>query len=91
MENLEITPIPEIEADQTKMCKIRFDCLVTMYDVGFRKYKGMLGQHQQSPQWFRAQQEMTLESIKHTDPYILGMRIKDMFNQLDATIKQYEG
>ena len=41
MNNLEITPVPEITADTTRVCEIRFDCLVTMHDVGYRKYEGM--------------------------------------------------
>ena len=92
MNNLEITPVPEMVADTTKVCEIRFDCLVTMHDVGYRKYEGMWGQEKQSksPQWFRANHKITLEGVKHADPYELGMRIKQMFHELENTIKKYE-
>jgi len=87
-----ITPVSEIEADTRRVCEIRFDCLVTMHDVAYKKYKGLWGQEKQSktPQWFRSNQVLTLEEIKYADPYELGMRMKQMFNQLEETIKQYE-
>ena len=90
--NIEIEPVPEIEANTTRVCEIRFDCLVTMHDVGFRRTKDIWGQEKQSktPQWFRANHIITLEGVKHSDPYELGMRIKQMFYQLEDTIKQYE-
>jgi hypothetical protein len=96
MNNKEITiePIPEIEANTTRVCEIRFDCLVTMHDVGYRKLQeqGFFQQEKWSktPQWFRAHHNITLEGVKHADPYELGMRIKQMFHQLEDTIKQYE-
>jgi hypothetical protein len=87
-----ITPISEIEADTRRVCEIRFDCLVTMHDVGFKKYKGMWGQEKRSktPQWFKSNQVITLEEIKYSDPYQLGMRMKEMFNQLEKTVERYE-
>lgn len=92
MDNLEITPVSEMEADTTRVCEIRFDCLVTMHDVGYKKYEGMWGQekYSKSPQWFRANHKITLEGVKHADPYELGMRIKQMFHQLEDTINKYE-
>ncbi len=87
-----ITPVPEIVADTRRVCEIRFDCIVTMHDVGFKKYKGMWGQEKQSktPQWFRSNQVLTLEEVKYADPHELGRRMKEMFNQLEKTIEQYE-
>jgi hypothetical protein len=87
-----ITPVSEMEADTRRVCEIRFDCLVTMHDVAYKKYKGLWGQEKQSktPQWFRSNQVLTLEEIKYADPHELGMRMKQMFNQLEETIKQYE-
>ena len=87
-----ITPVSEMEADTRRVCEIRFDCLVTMHDVAYKKYKGLWGQEKQSktPQWFRSNQVLTLEGIKYADPYELGMRIKEVFNQLEKTIEQYE-
>ena len=92
MDNLEITPVPEIVADTTRVCEIRFDCMVTMHDVAYKKYEGMWGQETESktPQWFRANHKITLEGVKHADPYELGMRIKQMFHQMEDAIKKYE-
>jgi hypothetical protein len=89
---IEIEAVPEVVADTRGVCEIRFDCMVTMHDVAFKKYKGVLGHDQQSktPQWFKANHILTLEAVKHADPYDLGMRIKEMFHQLEKTIEQYE-
>ena len=89
---IEIKPVSEMEADTRQVCEIRFDCLVKMHDVGFMRYEGMWGQEKQSktPQWFRVNHVITLDAIKHSDPYTLGMRIKEMFQQLEQTIEQYE-
>ena len=89
---IEIKPVSEMEADTRRLCEIRFDCLVTMHDVAFKKYKGVLGHQQQSktPQWFRAMHNITLEAIKYADPYDLGIQIKAMFNELQKAIEQYE-
>jgi hypothetical protein len=89
---IEIKPVSEMEADTRQVCEIRFDCLVKMHDVAFMKYKGVLGHEQQSktPQWFRVNHVITLDAIKHSDPYTLGMRIKEMYHQLEKTIEKYE-
>ena len=89
---IEITPVPEVVADTRRVCEIRFDCMVKMHDVAYRKYEGRWGQENQSktPQWFKANHILTLEAVKHTDPYKLGMIIKEMFHQLEQTIEQYE-
>jgi protein-tyrosine-phosphatase len=87
--NIKITPVPEIVADTRRVCEIRFDCIVTMHDVAFKE---LLGTEKQSktPQWFKANHTLTLEEIKYADPYELGLRMKQMFHQLEETIKQYE-
>jgi hypothetical protein len=89
---IEIKPVPEMEADTRRLCEIRFDCMVTMHDAAFKKYKGMWGQENQSkkPQWFKANQTITLEEVKHADPYELGMRIKEMFHRMEDIINKYE-
>jgi hypothetical protein len=89
---IEIKPVSEMEADTRQICEIRFDCLVKMHDVAFMKYEGMWGQEKQSktPQWFRVNHVITLDAIKHSDPYTLGMRIKEMYQQLEQTIEKYE-
>jgi len=89
---IEIKPVSEMEADTRQICEIRFDCLVKMHDVAFMKYEGMWGHEQQSktPQWFRANHILTLDEVKYADPYTLGMRIKEMYQQLEKTIEKYE-
>jgi hypothetical protein len=89
---IEIKPVSEMEADTRQVCEIRFDCLVKMHDVAFMKYEGMWGQEKQytTPQWFRVNHVITLDAIKHSDPYTLGMRIKEMYHQLEQTIEKYE-
>jgi hypothetical protein len=89
---IEITPVDKIVADTRRVCEIRFDCMVTMHDVAYKKYKGIWGQEKQSktPQWFKANHILTLETVKHADPHELGMRIKEMFHQLEKTIESYE-
>jgi hypothetical protein len=87
-----IEPVPEMIADTRKLCEIRFDCLVTMHDVGFTRYEGMWGNERESrvPQWFKAQHTISLESIKYMDEYQLGSQIKQMFRELEQTIDKYE-
>ena len=89
---IEITPVPEVVADTRRLCEIRFDCMVTMHDAAFRKYKGMWGQEKQSktPQWFKSNTALTLEFIKDAEPQLIGEHIKQMFHQLEQTIEQYE-
>ena len=92
MEKIEIKPVPEVVANTRRLCEIKFDCLVTMHDVAYKKYKGVWGQEKQSkiPQWFKANQTITLEGVKDADPYELGMRIKQMFHQMEDIINKYE-
>lgn len=89
---IEIKPVSEMEADTRRLCEIRFDCMVTMHDVGFKKYKGVWGQENQSkkPQWFKSNTTLTLEFIKDAEPQLIGEHIKQMFHQLEQTIEQYE-
>jgi hypothetical protein len=89
---IEITQVPEVVADTRQVCEIRFDCMVKMHDVAFRKYDGLFDEEKQSriPQWFRANHILTLDAVKYAEPYELGMRIKEMFYQLEKTIEHYE-
>jgi len=89
---IEIKPVSEMEADTRRLCEIRFDCMVTMHDAAFKKYKGMWGQENQSkkPQWFKSNTTLTLEFIKDAEPQLIGENIKQMFHQLEQTIEQYE-
>ncbi len=88
-----IKPVSEMEADTRRLCEIRFDCMVKMHDVAVRQPNGgWYSEEKQhvTPQWFRANHTITLETVKYSDPYELGMRIKEMFHQLEKTIEQYE-
>ena len=89
---IEITPVPEMIADSRRVCEIRFDCMVTMHDVAYRRYEGMWGQEKQSksPQWFKANHILTLEAVKYMDEYTIGSTIKQMFHELEQTIEKYE-
>lgn len=91
---INIEPVPEHLANRRRLCEIRFDCLVTMHDCGFSTIKNSTistgDVKSKSPQWFRADHNITLEHVKHADPYLLGMTIKEMFHRLEDTIKKYE-
>lgn len=91
-EESKIEAIPDVMADKTRVCEIRFDCMVTMHDMGIRKYKDALGfeKHSKHPQWFRAQHKLTLETVKYMDEFAIGSAVKQMFRELENTIKKYE-
>ena len=98
MENKEISidaVSPNEAGNNQNRCEIRFDCLVKMYDVGYIKPKGSWLEFQPpkpyAPQWFRSMSNMTLEHIKYADPYVLGVQIKQQFEELERAIKRYEG
>ena len=40
MNNTDIQPVTDFEADKRRLCEIRFDCLVTMHDSGMRETGG---------------------------------------------------
>lgn len=97
MENKEIIidSVPHDEAGNNQQrCEIRFDCLVKMYDIGYiRPKQGFLEfkpAKPYSPQWFRSLSTMTLDHIKYSDPYVLGVQIKQQFQALEQAIKKYE-
>ena len=97
MENKEttISAVPPDEAGNNQQrCEIRFDCLVKMYDVGYVIPKGSFldikPPKPYAPQWFRSLSNMTLDHIKHSDPYILGVQIKQQFEDLERAIRKYE-
>lgn len=92
MREIKITQVNESVADTRRVCEMRFDCLVTMHEVAYKKYKGLLGQEKQSkePQWFKLNYQLTLEELKYSEPYQLGMRLKEAFNKLESAIQDYE-
>lgn len=77
----EITTIPECFANTTRICEINFDCLVTMHDFGFKKYKDTWGYKKEfkTPQWFKANLNITLEEIKMLTQMNLGRELNKCF------------
>lgn len=74
-------------------CEIKFDCLVTMYEMGQRVSKqGFLGMQEKAhpPQWYKSQSRLTLEAIRDGDEAMLGRQLKIMLQQLDSHIAKYE-
>jgi hypothetical protein len=92
MNNTDIQPISEIEADKRRLCEIRFDCLVTMHDSGMRETGGgfLYESRNLPPQWFRLNSQITLESIKYASEFELGAQLKQMYYELQQTIEKYE-
>ena len=89
MNNIDIQPVPDFEADKRRLCEIRFDCLVTMHDSGTR---GGFSHEPKSlpPQWFRMNSQITLETIKYATEEQLGAQLKQMYYELSKTIEKYE-
>ena len=78
-----------------RMCEIRFEAYVRMYDMGVDQRKIPLPfqirrEVPRQPQWFRNTQRLSLDGIKDADEYSIGARIKQQFQQLDSHIAQYE-
>lgn len=95
-EEIKIEPISDIEAESLpKMCEIRFDCLVRMFDMGIEKPNSLVPfkvkrEIPRKPQWFKSSAKMTLEHIKYADEYEIGRMVKDMYRQLEIHIRQFE-
>ncbi len=90
-----ISPVPPDEAgNNEKRCEIRFDCIVKMYDAGYiTQAGGFFSLKPPKPyprQWFRSVSYITLEGIKNSDPYVIGLQIKHQFEELERAIKRYE-
>lgn len=92
MNNTDIQPVTDFEADKRRLCEIRFECLVTMHDSGMRETGGgFLYESRNLPsQWFRLNSQITLESIKYASELELGAQLKQMYHELQATIAKYE-
>jgi hypothetical protein len=86
MNNINISPISEVETDKRRICEIRFDCIVIMHDSGTRE----VSTKSLPPQWFKMNSQITLEEIKYGDEIALGTRLKQMYYELAKTIEQYE-
>ena len=92
MNNTDIQPVTDFEADKRRLCEIRFDCLVTMHDSGMRETEGgfLYESRNLPPQWFRMNSQITLETIKYATEEQLGAQLKQMYYELLKTIEKYE-
>lgn len=92
MNNIDIQPVTDFEADKRRLCEIRFDCHVTMHDSGMRETGGgfLYESRNLPPQWFRLNSQITLESIKYASELELGAQLKQMYHELQQTIDKYE-
>lgn len=93
MEN-KIISISEDEAKTNpRMCEIRFDCYVQMFEMAFKTSKARFSfgtERPQTPQWFKSFNKITLDEIKFSSEYELGARLKEMLLQMELHIKKYE-
>jgi len=91
-----ISMVSPMEGENSKnMCEIRFDCLVTMYEMAQQKQIEDLNvffrtEKRHTPQWFKSQSKITLEAIKYSDEYYLGSLLKDMLFQMEDHIRKFE-
>lgn len=91
-----ITPVPENMARKDLLTEIRFEALVTAYDVALPvKERSMMGffplpPKKYPPQWFKLQFMLTLEMIKYESPVTIGNMIKDALYKLEQEINKYE-
>ena len=60
---------------------IRFDAIIRMNDVGYRK---------KEPQWFAIQEKITLDTIMYASDAALGKHLKYMFQKLQIEIEKYK-
>jgi hypothetical protein len=87
----QIEPIIPTEREMQRLMEVRFDCIVKMFDSGFRTTGGFLMPKKDlPPQWFKSNMHLTLEAVKEKSPYELGYIIKNAFNELQKHIEQYE-
>lgn len=94
-DNLKITAIPSEETKgRPRMLEIEFSARVTMYEqekvekrrnelFNFRTYK------QRTPQWFKAIHMIPLEIIENGDPYEIGMKIKQIYQDFNSHLGNY--
>ena len=88
----EISPIIPTDKEIQRMMEIRFDCLVKMFDSGYRTVKSnipLVPPKHLPPQWFKLEKRFTMEMIKESNPYELGCLIKEAFFELERHIEQY--
>jgi hypothetical protein len=94
IESALITRSHELEVGNNQsMCEIRFDCIVRMFDCGFKEMKRGLFESQKrslQPQWFKLENKLTLEFLKNSSDMEVGYAIKQMFKNLTDHIEKHK-
>jgi hypothetical protein len=91
-EKIQVSKVFPLDADKRGLCEIRFECIIKMHSSGFRSTNGeILGVSKNlPPQWFKMLSTISLEAIKYEEPVVLGLRLKQMFSDLEENIRNYE-
>lgn len=88
-----VTNPNEIEEAQMRMMKVRFDCIVKMFDCGITQPKSPLSFVERKPlppQWFKSEMKLTLEFLRDAEPVHIGLVIKQALAKMDEAISLYE-
>lgn len=88
-----VTNPNEIEEAQMRMMKVRFDCIVKMFDCGTIQPKSPLPFVERKPlppQWFKSEMKLTLEFLRDAEPVHIGLAIKQALAKMDEAISLYE-
>jgi len=90
MENL-IEQVPEFEVGSNQsVMEINFDCIIDAYESAVPREYGYYPKRSHPPQWFKLRSKLTISVIRHGDPYLIGLHLKEMVQKLDLHIKQYQ-
>ena len=93
---IEVAPVNdpfELEVPQRRVCEIRVDGFLRMYDCGVRTIKsGMFGivEKELPPQYFKVESKLTMEGLNDMDECQIGSVVKQMYHQLRDHINKYE-
>jgi hypothetical protein len=94
--DIEVKPVHdpfELEVAQRRVCEIKIDGFLRMYDCGVRVVKtGLFGvmEKELPPQYFKVESKLTMEGLEYMDEYQIGSVVKQMYHQLQDHIKKYE-
>lgn len=86
----EVKPVHEAELtdrDRMFVMQIHFECQVRACDYA---PKPPYTKREFRPQWFKLHLNISLETIERDDARMLGLRLKEAYDKLKDTIKQYE-
>ena len=93
MENCRISTTWLEDFTKLSMCDIKFDCVVTMYDLARKEIKQNLlanlftvNKQPNISQWFTCENVLTLEFIRHAPEKEIGKSIKFMLKNLEEAI-----